>query len=1134
MDNNPPEKKYEDILRQTLLKRTGKSFRRNLDQAPDPTQNQAPPESHEDLANRIFDNILQKQRAMRDNPQVNNTPVTESSKAHDAQSGAQPQDTPSAEQRRQEPYPSSHAQDPMSQPLPPKGVTSINQRYSDILDDILWPDGDTSDNNQTPLPQDTLAENSPYKNLLRRTLERKSENLGSVNRSTPFEIQEPGLSADELSQQYADQLDEILNLNTSPERSFISDLAEDTSLTQTLYHQRLDNILWPKDERGKPIPPPVDEQKVRAAVADFLRQFIEPEIYGLITVKRQVTDEAFGQFWINQVMLQLRQELHETETRFTAWFLMNNLPLIKPLINAEFIERNRMIIEHLMPQKKADQLFKRTLQNKEQNLIFDRMINNKFEDVRRILKTYFRSFSEEDAQHIFNFLRIKLPEFLLSQQELLMTVLRAQSADVGGHPFVTQFLYHLFFNDAFQEAFTQLQENEQAHKKSFQQFLKQLAETFGDPEDLLLPTLLSAIDLYHEKARFFSSDQRNTLAEALELVHQLLFYVPDASFDKEGLLGHIQNVYEERTQAQYHAEAQTLEQLGREIGELSRQGGPNMHIRINHLNKIYERHQQQMSDLYHKRRDTLTKWLVEESPGGEKRSRKHFVQRKVKSAQQFLTRNAIKSLPALTVPYKVYPAPFLDAQQKEIKEQYPWENSFEEEIAELAFDKARLVLKAINESKSTVQLNLKILFNAEPRQSEFLKVIAALRDQVENAIHLEHHPGFVYVQQAFTPYFEGLRLPQSEEPIGMTYREMAGYIVGYLGHTSHLRLLLNQQYKQVVYDFRELFKLAHALQLFALIQEQHQSSFPVLFQHSLFSAWDLLVEYCLFVGEGKYDFIGNPLSLQDFTWAPPLSDFGAPDFAGPEVPKDRDFEAFSLDGPNWDPVADDDLSAGFSLLSLDDPEDLDDADDFSPPKELESPSAFRFGTPDPSERPGLPAPGSTASPSPKALPPGSTPTGAPQLPPVPGRRRLPTAPGKFNMYQPPKKPGGTQPLPPLPDAGSNEDYGNTHHGEFTLPGSLPTGYTDPPAAQQRQPTTPQHAFELSSTQELSSGTRAVPEASGEARKRWLETTPDYSDNKRYNQVVDQVLENNQLNPDAPTPSETVLPSNFKKRRKPRF
>lgn len=1111
------------------MKRTGKSFRRNLEQAPDPTQNQAPPESHEDLANRIFDNILQKQRAMRDNPQVHNTPVTEASQNQASAPPPQPLSSPA-----------SGARD--TNAIPNKSVTSINQRYSDILDDILWPDGDPTESAPSPLPQDTLAENSPYKNLLRRTLERKSEKLPGVHQPSPFNPQE-GLKPDELSQQYADQLDEILNLNSDTEHSFMAGLAEDTSLTQTLYHQRLDNILWPKDERGKPIPPPVDEQKVRAAVADFLRQFIQPEIYSLITVKRQVTDETFGQFWINQTMLQLRQELNETETRFTAWFLMNNLTLIKPLITAEFIERNRMIIEHLMPQKKADQLFKRTLKNKEQNLIFDRMINNKFEDVRRILKSYFRSFSEEDAQHIFNFLRIKLPEFLLSQQVLLMNVLRAQSPDVGGHPFVTQFLYHLFFNDAFQQAFSELQENEQEHKKSFQQFLKQLAETFGDPEDLLLPTLLSAIDLYHEKARFFSPEQRNTLAEALELVHQLLYYVPDSSFDKEGLLGHIQNLYEERTQAQYHAEAQTLEQLGQEIGELSRQGGPNMHIRINHLNKIYERHQQQMSDLYHKRRDTLTKWLAEESPGGQKRSRKHFVQRKVKSAQQFLTRNVIKSLPALTVPYKVYPSPFLDEQQQEIKTQYPWENSFEEEIAELAFGKARLVLKAINESKSTVQLNLKILFNAEPRQNVFLKVISALKTQVEEAHHLEHHPGFIYVQNAFTPYFEGLRLPQLQEPLGMTYREMAGYIVGYLGHTSHLRLLLNQQYKQVVYDFRELFKLAHALQLFSLIQEQHQSSFPVLFQHSLFSAWDLLVEYCLFVGEGKYDFIGNPLSLQDFTWAPPLSDFGAPAFAGPEVPKDKDFDVFTLDGPQWDPVAEDDLSTGFSLLSLDDPDDpeyFDNENNNTSVKEIESPSAFRFGQPDASDRPALQAPQSHRSPA-KGLPPStSTPTGAPELPPAPGRRRLPVSPGKFNMYQPPKKPGGTQPLPPLPQAPSNtaagtdEDYNTTHHGEFTLPGSLPQAFTPQAPSPRVSPPTPQHAFELSSTRDLASGSQPPETASAEERKRWLEITPDYSDNKRYNQVVDEVLENNKLNPNAPTPSETVLPSNFKKRRKPRF
>lgn len=1105
MDNHPSEKKYEDILRQTLMKRTGKTFRRNLDQAPDPTLTQPPSESHEDLANRIFDNILQKQRAMRDNPQVKNEPV---------------ESIPPQSREDQKP-------------------ASINQTYSDILDDILWPD-EGDETQASPSPQDTIAENSPYKNLLRRTLERKSESLSDLNRTARFEIEGPKMSPDELSQQYAEQLDEILNLKTS--NHALSHLPEDTSLTQTLYHQRLDNILWPKDERGRPIPPPVDEKKVRAAVADFLRQLIQPEIYSLITVKRQVTDETFGQFWIDQTLFQLRQELNEVETRFTGWFLMNHLGLIKPLIDAEFIERHRAIIEHLMPQKKNDHLFQRTTKNKEQNLIFDRMINNKFEDVRRILKTYFRSFSEEDAQHIFNFLRIKLPEFFLNQQDLLMAILRAQSPDVGGHPFVSQFLYSLFFNPAFRQAFADLQNDEQAHKKSFQQFLKQQAETFGDPEDYLLPTLLSAIDLYHEKARFFSSAQRATLAEALELMRQLLFYVPDASLDKEGLLNNIQNLYEERTQAQYHAEAQSLEQLGREIGELSRQGTPNIHIRINHLNKIYEKHQQQITDRYHKRRDTLSKWLVEESPGGQKRSRKGFVQRKVKSAQQFLTRNAVKSLPALTVPYKVYQANFMDTLQAEIKEQYPWENNFEEEIADLAFGKARLVLKAINESKSTVQLNLKILFNAEPNQQIFLRVMAALKAKIESALHLENHPGFRYVQEAFSPYFEGLKLPALQEPLELSYREMSGYIVAYLGQTSHLRLLLNQQYKQVVYDFRELFKLAHALQMFALIQETQQANFVPLFQHSLFRAWDLLIDYCLFVGEGRYDFIGNPLSLQDFSWAPPLTSFGVPDFEGPDTPRDHDFDTFSLDGPDWDPVAEDEMGSGFSLLSLDEPEesvaDFDfDEPETAPEPALDQPSAFRFGPPE-----------TPPAPQPKSLNPGGPPpTGAPGLPPGSGRRRLPVAPGKFNLYQAPKKTGGAPRLP-LASASSEgiDDYGQHQPGEFTLPGSLPMTPASPaapspaPSASAPPPfamPSSSPAFELSSTQEFatsSSAELAAEDLSPEARKRWLEITPDYQENQQYNQVVDSVLEKKELPLPKLEPRDDNGPGTFRKSRKPRF
>ncbi len=1123
------DKKYEDILRNTLMKRTGKAFQRNMGQAPDPTQQQ-PTESHEDLANRIFDNILQKQKQMRDTPKVQATP-------------AEPTPPPSSTERTERVEP------------------SLSETYGNILDDILWPDGDSGPQDAGHQIQDTIAENSPYKNLLRRTLERDS---GSLLEPTMAQ------TGDALSRQYADQLDEILNM--SPTAEAFQD--EDTSLTSTLYHQRLDDILWPKDERGKPIPPDVDESKVRAAVADFLNALIQPEIYSLITVKRQVLDENFGHFWITQTLQQLQQELNEIETRFTVWFFLNHLSFLKPLINGEFMERHRMVIEHLMPQKKADKQFKRTTKANEQNLIFDRMSNNKFEDVRRILKNYYKGFSEEDAFHIFNFLRMKLPAFLSNQQPLLMDVLRAQSPDVGGNPFFCQFLHFCFFSEDFQNAFVEMQEDEQLHKKNFQQFLKTLAEQFGDPEDMFLPVLLNAIDLYHEKARFFDKQQRQILAQGLELMQQLVYYIPDASLDKECVSENIVALYEERTQAQYHTEAKTLEQLGQEIGDLSRQGGRNMHIRINHLNKIYERHQQQMSELYHKRRDTLTKWTAEQSPGGQKRSRKQFVQRKIKSAQQFLRRNAVKKLPTLTVPYKVYPAPYIDAQQKEAKDGYTWDNSFEEEIVDLAFDKARLVLKAINESKSTVQLNLKILFNAEPRQSEFLKMMAQLREQVTSAEHLHHHPGFLYVKETLDPYFQGLKLPELSEPVGMSYRQMAGYIVGYLGHTSHLRLLLNQQYKQVVYGFRELFQLAHALNLFALIQEQGQHShFSVLYQQSLFSSWDLMVDYCLFVGEGKYDFIANPLSLQDFSWSPPITEFGLQSFdmTEPEGSATPSFGLLSMDAPTEAlvPVEED---TGFSLLSLEDPDDPTSVTPNSPPKEIEDPSAFQFGRSRRARRPGGGGLNSSRppseAPSTEAKPPSNATPTPPSLPG--GRRRLPVSPEKFNMYQPPQRPAA--PVVPI----SDQDFGS-----IPLPGQLPappakpstppgpstpTPSSRPPAAAPpRRGTQP---LELSSTQDIQRQRKPQGTAQNtpEDRKRWLEITPDHAENQKYNQVLDSILDDfdgpappsapspgapppppppgdsaeskaqdilnrNQLNPQDPTSSETMLPSNFRKRRK---
>lgn len=218
MPNSEEDKKsaYDKILHETLLERTGRSFRKNLEQAPLPKTPQRL--SKEEAVNLIFDNILKK-KEMRAAGEIPSSPP------------------------------------PVPPPQAPKEI-EMSRTYSDILDSILWPE----DQNEGPAEQlrQTVAEHSTvqqpeaaapaYQDILNKTLRSRTSpptSDGKRRQASPL-----------ISQTFAAALDSILELDETavtpgkpiptPQNSQDSDL-----LTQTLYNQKLDEILWPSEAKKK-------------------------------------------------------------------------------------------------------------------------------------------------------------------------------------------------------------------------------------------------------------------------------------------------------------------------------------------------------------------------------------------------------------------------------------------------------------------------------------------------------------------------------------------------------------------------------------------------------------------------------------------------------------------------------------------------------------------------------------------------------------------------------------------------------------------------------------------------------------------------------------------------------------------
>lgn len=226
-DSEDPQSGYDKVLRDTLLQRTGRNFQREVGHAPLP---QAPKRmDKEEAANLILDNILKKREQRMAQP-------------------APPPEEPT-------PLPASvHGDAALT--ISENRPSNISGTYGEILDSILWGE----ENEAPPEPawpdlRSTVAENaepappSPnYQQILEKTL---------VSRTAKAPVTPPKKqSISSISQTFSSALDAVLNDDPLPPPESKAPPrkgkgAAGDALTQTVYNQQLDEILWPSEAKKK-------------------------------------------------------------------------------------------------------------------------------------------------------------------------------------------------------------------------------------------------------------------------------------------------------------------------------------------------------------------------------------------------------------------------------------------------------------------------------------------------------------------------------------------------------------------------------------------------------------------------------------------------------------------------------------------------------------------------------------------------------------------------------------------------------------------------------------------------------------------------------------------------------------------
>lgn len=838
-------------------------------------------------------------------------------------------------------------------------------------------------------------------------------------------------------------------------------------------------------------------------VARYLRETISLNHTYNLKHQRPFLESHYNRFFIQDLVKRLNHEKDIFLMEFRLFRALKNPGFMQAFLNRDFLNKHSQSLHHLLPQKKSDKLFLRTLQSQDQKLVFDRMYQSKFQEARKIMDRT-KSLSRDDKAHIQRFLRIKMPEVLKEQKSHLWLTLHSLDLDLTPYPLLN-LIRDVFTAPSLDETLEAISEQKYTHERTA--FLQERALNLLKEDHSLLALSLVAAELFHECAPLFDEEQKAILEECLQLCKSWLHFMPEAVLTLDKTLGVYQEWVTLRAQDLYNMAIEPLGPLNQQVHALYQnyQASHNYlesHARQAHaeetqspeeqryilqghysydlsqvegyqhmkkeeeayqkVHQLYQNHINDITEAFHKRTYGLQHMGQSEPP----EDIKVRLEKKLQGCLKYLSVSASKvrqeKKPVL-LRYKKHSKNHLQALKESLVEQFKPENESENHLYNQVFDKANQVLVGLNKSKSSVKFNLKQLFEEEPNidlfAAQLYQRLCDFEAWLENSQASQITDYLLTELDIYPALLDSLKYV-AVDPIH-SGTECTGYILSYLCAIEYKKVLKDLKYHQINFDFDTLFCLAHAFCILDRVQHTH-GNIPDLqvFKDTLIPAWDVLMEYCLPVGKGKFKLLWNPLSLFVYEYQAPI------EIGESQFDPQKTFDPLTMATPVMSP-AQPSSPPKASASPRSEEEDVFEAEDIL---ELDTPDLLT--TTEDIYRTHKPA----AKTSQKNLH---------RSAPTEEKRKIPhyQAPGKFELYTAPTR---RNPVAPISHQGVSLEDDEL----FGLMGQ--TIITNPSQNQSPPANPPEQA-------------PAETKPDEKERKRWLEVTPSPAESDFYDDLVDNVL-----------------------------
>jgi hypothetical protein len=828
-------------------------------------------------------------------------------------------------------------------------------------------------------------------------------------------------------------------------------------------------------------------------VAEYLTHFLQIDQEVLLTSKRHFFEDRYSRLLVNRTLDDFQQLQRDFETDFILWTFLQHLDLIRQILSRDFLHRHALAFLSLLPEKKNDRVFIRSLHTKEPRSLFNSRQENQFEDVKRLLKSpATQPLKEEEIFHFYNFFKLKLPVLFQEQRAAVLALLQGHAHPAFAVPAQAELIRDILQSDIFL-AWLQ-QRSEKLEQEEYRQFLRDKLNKASPEVDQLVVLSLVSMDLFHEKSALFEAEHRQQLTERLNFVQGLVNYMNEAVFARESCLVALEQVVLSRTRTLYQLGAQLLQGIYAELQAsyaqsqqryqylyaLSQQTGKAITLvegysdwyyfqqHLQEINQSYTRHLSELTQAFHKRQETLEK-LKAKTEGASSRHKVFFL-KKLESCLRYIPR-ARQEQKTVQIQYQRCSEHALMTHQNSLFEQMSFDNDYEKLIAQRAFEKARNILVGLHHYKGTVKLNLRQLFGDELRKDTFWTLFQEALAELWDVASRGSDQTTEFLMQQLDVYLKGIGPKHPFEPCGFSARQRTGYIVAFLAQHEHLTLLADLKNHQLIYDWNQLFTLAHALMMLDSRRREPHLSFDQHFIQTLELAWDCLTHYCLFAGQGQFNQLANPLSLSDFSYDEAMEEYGGSPIARSLLAgadEETDFELLELPAPKPETRA---LPAGSvpatrALVPV--REDQTDETE-SPESDYEQPARI--------SRQALPSPGS--------------------------RRLIPPAPSKagVEIYTAPTR------RVPNPVQNTPEEDNFYQLLASTYAGANPVARTPAPSAPASSHVEKTDTPNPPVDEPVAAEPRAIPTRS--RRERWLELTPQPHQPESLDDIMDHILTRSQ-------------------------